>query len=212
MSMNFLDSIRKGLDRASFETDKLMRYNRVHAEAARLHAEAADKTRQLGDRVLALYKAGTLNVGELAALAREIEDLQARAKQKEDEATEIQAEVWIEPPDVGGPAYTSPSPPAGSSYIPAAPAYPSTPSVSSYPPVPPMPAPVYPSVPAPRPVPPITPPVAPPAAHHAPTHLEDQGTRRVPVPQTGSGPDYCPNCGGPLRPHAAFCAQCGIRL
>ncbi len=203
--MNFLDSIRKGLDRASFETDKLMRYNRVHAEGARLRLEAAEKTRQLGDKVLALYKAGALNTGDLSLLAHEIVDLQTRAQQKEDEATLIQTELWLEPPDVAGtsniPVYHAPGAGGGSTTNGS--------GVSSYP-APSVPAPVWPASP-----PPATHWTPPPPAAQAPpppppTHLEDQGTRRVAAPRKEQ--DYCPNCGGPLRPHAAFCAQCGIRL
>ncbi len=211
--MNFLDSIRKGLDRASFETDKLMRYNRVHAETARLRLEAAEKTRQLGDRVLALYKAGSLNTGDLSLLAREIVDLQTRAQQKEDEATLIQAEVWEEPLDGTGtgtiPVYHAPgsAPPSG---------YSGSGSNGSAYPSPATPTPVWPTAPPPAthwnpPPAPVT--AAPtPAPHAPPTHLEDQGTRRVSDPRKPEQPEYCPNCGGPLRPHAAFCAQCGIRL
>jgi|GEM_PF-2264131 len=212
--MNFLDSIRKGLDRASFETDKLLRYNRVHAETARLRLEAAEKTRQLGDRVLGLYKAGNLNTGDLSLLAREIVDLQTRAQQKEDEATLIQAEVWVEPLDGSGtgsiPVYHAPD--AGASAGHSGPGS----NGSSYPAAA-TPVPVWPT--APPPATQWTPSAAslpataaPPAPHAPPTHLEDQGTRRVSDPHKPDQPEYCPNCGGPLRPHAAFCAQCGIRL
>ncbi|MDQ2806453.1 MAG: zinc ribbon domain-containing protein [Chloroflexota bacterium] len=206
--MNFLDSIRKGLDRASFETDKLMRYNRVHAETARLRLEAAEKTRQLGDRVLALYKAGNLNTGDLSLLAREIVDLQTRAQQKEDEAGLIQAEVWVESLDGTGtmPVYHAPgsASAAGAGGSGNGSLYPGAPT----------PTPVWPTSPPPAThwTPPAAPAPSPPAPHAPPTHLEDQGTRRVADPRQPEQQEYCPNCGGPLRPHAAFCAQCGIRL
>jgi hypothetical protein len=192
--MNFMDSLRKGLDRAGFEADKLMRYNRVRAEAGRLNIQAREQIQALGERALALHKAGTLRDSELEALARDITDLQSRVKQKEDEANAIQTEDWVEPPDAA-PAAPTPypgapvhSPPPAPNY---APSYPPTPppAPSSYTPAPPAPSSNYPA----RPL----------------THLDDQGTRRVPAPgQT----DYCQNCGAPLRPHAAFCAQCGVRV
>jgi hypothetical protein len=197
--MNFMDSLRKGLDRAGFEADKLMRYNRVRAEAGRLNIQAREQIQALGERALALHKAGTLRDSELEALARDITDLQSRAKQKEDEANAIQTEDWVEPPDAipaapppAAPVQSAPPSPAPSyapSYTPAPPTPSYTPPAPSYAPAPPAPASNYPA----RPLP----------------HLEDQGTRRVPAPgQT----DYCQNCGAPLRPHAAFCAQCGVRV
>jgi hypothetical protein len=197
--MNFMDSLRKGLDRAGFEADKLMRYNRVRAEAGRLNIQAREQIQALGERALALHKAGTLRDSELEALARDITDLQSRAKQKEDEANAIQTEDWVEPPDAipaapppaapGQSAPPSPAPRYAPSYPPAPPTPSYTPPAPSYAPAPPAPASNYPA----RPLP----------------HLEDQGTRRVPAPgQT----DYCQNCGAPLRPHAAFCAQCGVRV
>jgi hypothetical protein len=194
--MNFMDSLRKGLDRAGFEADKLMRYNRVRAEAGRLNIQAREQIQALGERALALHKAGTLRDSELEALARDITDLQSRVKQKEDEANAIQTEDWVEPPDAA-PAAPTPYPGAPVHLPPPAPArnyapsYPPTPppAPSSYTPAPPAPSSNYPA----RPL----------------THLDDQGTRRVPAPgQT----DYCQNCGAPLRPHAAFCAQCGVRV
>ncbi len=197
--MNFMDSLRKGLDRAGFEADKLMRYNRVRAEAGRLNIQAREQIQALGERALALHKAGTLRDSELEALARDITDLQSRAKQKEDEANAIQTEDWVEPPDAipaapppAAPVQSAPPSPAPSyapSYTPAPPTPSYTPPAPSYAPAPPAPASNYPA----RPLP----------------HLEDQGTRRVPAPgQT----DSCQNCGAPLRPHAAFCAQCGVRV
>jgi len=198
--MNFMDSLRKGLDRAGFEADKLMRYNRIRAEAGRLNIQAREQIQALGERALALHKAGTLRDSELEALARDITDLQSRAKQKEDEANAIQTEDWVEPPDA----------------MPAAPAPPPPPAVAPVQSAPPAPAPSYapsytPSyTPVPSPAPGYAPP-APPSNYPARPlpHLEDQGTRRVPAPgQT----DYCQNCGAPLRAHAAFCAQCGVRV
>ncbi|MGI8588365.1 MAG: zinc ribbon domain-containing protein [Chloroflexia bacterium] len=179
---NFMDSLRRGLDRAGFEADKLMRYNRVRAEASRMHSQVGEQTRLLGEMAVALYKAGTLTPPELVERAREIIELQTRAQQKEDESNTIQAESWVEPPDAG--------PQQGGQH-----------SISS------MPPPAY-NPPAYNP-PPYNSPAPPPAAPtvQPPLHLEDQGTHRVPDP---TRTEYCPNCGAPLRPNAAFCAQCGI--
>ena len=197
--MNFMDSLRKGLDRAGFEADKLMRYNRVRAEAGRLSIQAREQIQALGERALALHKAGTLRDSELEALARDITDLQSRAKQKEDEANAIQAEDWVEPPDPT-PA-PSPPPPPPAPPVQAAPPAPSY--ATGYMPAPSAPSYTPPAAPSYTPAPPSNYPARP------LPQLDDQGTRRVPAPgQT----DYCQNCGAPLRPHAAFCAQCGVRV
>ena len=189
---SFMDSLRRGLDRASFEADKLMRYNRVRGEAVRVQTQSQEQVHELGERALALYAAGTLHNSELTDLAREITDLRERARQKEAEAAAIQGEVWIEPPMP--PAMPGAPPPApGPSVAPVAPAAPPAPAAPWTPP---------PAAPA-----------APPSWSSGPARplgpIEDQGTHRIPPPDRNA---YCPVCGAPLRPQAAFCAQCGVRL
>ena len=114
---SLLDQFRRGLDRASFEADRMMRYNRVKAEAARLRQQGRERTFALGEKALELYRAGTLPQPELGDIAREIIALDSRIEQKEQEATVIQAEDWLppegEPPADGDPqigAATGPAP------------------------------------------------------------------------------------------------------
>jgi hypothetical protein len=111
-----LDQFRRGLDRASFEADRMMRYNRVKAEAARLRQQGRERTFALGEKALEMYRAGTLPQMELGDIAREIIALESRITQKEQEATVIQAEDWVPPaedaadgdPQIG--ASTGPAP------------------------------------------------------------------------------------------------------
>ncbi len=113
---SLLDQFRRGLDRASFEADRMMRYNRVKAEAARLRQQGRERTFALGEKALALYRAGAVAVSDLGDIAREIIALEARIEQKEQEATVIQAEEWVVPegeapdgdPQIG--ASTGPAP------------------------------------------------------------------------------------------------------
>jgi hypothetical protein len=96
-SRNIMDQFRRGLDRASFEADRLMRYNRVRAEAGRIRQQARERTLALGEKVLELHQAHNLTDPALLALAREIGELNTRVDQKEAEATAIQKEDWVDP-------------------------------------------------------------------------------------------------------------------
>jgi hypothetical protein len=84
------------LDRAGFEADKLMRANRVRAEAARLAQQADDKVQALGAKVLELSAAGIDLNPELAAFVIEINSLRAAVASKEEEIKAINAESWVE--------------------------------------------------------------------------------------------------------------------
>lgn len=85
------------LDRAGFEADKMMRANRVRAEATRLRDQADDKTHALGIKVLELASSGTELDPQLKELVDEIVGLHAEVARKEDEVKAINSEVWVEP-------------------------------------------------------------------------------------------------------------------
>jgi hypothetical protein len=97
MASNIMDQFRRGLDRASFEADRLMRYNRVRAEASRIRQQAREQTHALGEKVLELYQANDLPVPALRDLARAVMELNERVDRKEDEAALIQKEEWVDP-------------------------------------------------------------------------------------------------------------------
>jgi hypothetical protein len=115
---SLLDQFRRGLDRASFEADRMMRYNRVKAEAARLRQQGRERTFALGEKALELYRVGTLPQMELGDIARELIALEDRIAQKEKEAGVIQAEEWIVPegeaadgdPQIGASSGPAPQP------------------------------------------------------------------------------------------------------
>jgi len=104
MASNIMGQFRRGLDRASFEADRLMRYNRVRAEAARLRQQSREQTQALGDKVLELYQANDLPAPALRDMARAVVELNERVDRKEEEAALIQKEEWIDPEgaDSGG--------------------------------------------------------------------------------------------------------------
>lgn len=98
------------LDRAGFEADRLMRVNRVRAEASRLREQADDKTFALGKKVLELASAGDELNPDLKVMVDEVLKLQADAALKDEEVKAINAEQWVEPVIPVAPA--SPSAPA----------------------------------------------------------------------------------------------------
>jgi len=87
----------KWLDRAGFEADKLMRANRVRAEATRIAQQADEKVFGLGTKVLELAAAGAGLNPELLALAEEIKEFRAALERKDQELKAINAEAWVEP-------------------------------------------------------------------------------------------------------------------
>ena len=117
MASNIMDQFRRGLDRASFEADRLMRYNRVRAEAARIRQQTREQTQTLGEKVLELYQANDLPVPALRDLARAIAELNDRVERKEDEAALIQKEEWVDP-EGADPAGGDPQPGAATSPAP----------------------------------------------------------------------------------------------
>jgi hypothetical protein len=87
----------KWLDRAGFEADKLMRANRVRAEATRIAQQSDEKVYALGTKVLELAAAGADLNPELRAMADEIKELRAAVERKDQELKAINAETWVEP-------------------------------------------------------------------------------------------------------------------
>lgn len=53
--MDFMDNLRRGVDRAGFEVDKLLRANRARAQVAALRSQMDEELRQIGRLVMELY-------------------------------------------------------------------------------------------------------------------------------------------------------------
>ncbi|HEX9017087.1 MAG TPA: zinc ribbon domain-containing protein [Chloroflexota bacterium] len=52
--MDFMDNLRRGVDRAGFEVDKLLRANRARAQVAALRSQMDEELRQIGRLVMEL--------------------------------------------------------------------------------------------------------------------------------------------------------------
>lgn len=81
----------------------------------------------------------------------------------------------------------------------------------------PAPQPMTPPVAPQQPVTPPTPPAAPvqpamPVAPAIPTPSPVATAPAPPIPAVAKAPSFCPQCGSPVRPGAAFCGNCGHRL
>ncbi len=103
--------LRKSFDRVGFEADRLMRANRVRAEANRLKKQAESQTRALGQKLIDMSAAGVKLDPELQAIVDEILQMQADVQTKNTEIEAINAEEWVEPPPPPPPPPAPPSQP-----------------------------------------------------------------------------------------------------
>lgn len=53
--MDFMDNLRRGVDRAGFEVDKLLRANRLRAQVGAIRSQMDEELRQIGRRVVESY-------------------------------------------------------------------------------------------------------------------------------------------------------------
>lgn len=150
--------LRKGLDRIGFEADRLMRANRIRAEANRLRDRADERIAALGRKVIELSQEGAGLEPELQTLVSEIKALEAELLRKKREVEAVSTETWIAPP----------APPQPAKQV------------------------AQPGVPNPQQAQ-----LNPPATHTVAPSNEDR---------------ECPACHAPVRPQAAFCAQCGYKM
>jgi len=74
--MEFMDSLRRGVDRAGFEVDKLLRANRVRSRIGTLRSEVDGGLREIGQRVIELYERGEAVPAGLRERCEKVRQLQ----------------------------------------------------------------------------------------------------------------------------------------
>jgi hypothetical protein len=91
--MEFMDSMRRGVDRAGFEVDRLLRANRVRSQVNSLRSQVDEEMRQIGHRVFELYQQGELAHPELREHCDRIQLHQDEMAARERELEAINQEV-----------------------------------------------------------------------------------------------------------------------
>jgi hypothetical protein len=89
---SFLDKVKTGAERASFEADRLRRLNQAKSALRALEGELEQQVEALGQQVLALYNAGRLAQPELVASCAPIDTLRQKIQDQAAEVERIQQE------------------------------------------------------------------------------------------------------------------------
>lgn len=95
--MDFMDHLRRGVDRAGFEVDRLLRANRIRAQIDSTRSQMNEELRQMGRHVIELYDSGEQLPAPLKERCDQIKRYEAEIAQKEVELEAINSEI---PPDV----------------------------------------------------------------------------------------------------------------
>lgn len=91
--MDFMDSLRRGVDRAGFELDRLLRANRVRAQIGGLRSQVDEELRQIGLGVVELYQRGEPIPEGLGDRCERVKQIQEEIAQKETELEAINREA-----------------------------------------------------------------------------------------------------------------------
>lgn len=91
--MDFMDSLRRGVDRAGFEMDRLLRANRVRSRINALRSQVDEEMRQIGYRVFELWQQGDLEHSELRERCERIKQYQDEISTREAELETINQEA-----------------------------------------------------------------------------------------------------------------------
>lgn len=91
--MDFMDSLKRGVDRAGFEVDRLLRANRVRARINALRAQADDEMRQIGRQVVELCDRGEMVREELRDHCERVKQYEAEIAEREGELEAINREA-----------------------------------------------------------------------------------------------------------------------
>jgi hypothetical protein len=89
---SFLDKVKTGAERATFEADRLRRLNQAKSALRALEGDLEQQVGALGQQVLALYSAGRLTQPELVASCASIDTLRQKIEAQAAEVERIQQE------------------------------------------------------------------------------------------------------------------------
>jgi hypothetical protein len=91
--MKLWSSVRQQAGKLAFEAERLVRIKKEESAIDDARKQIAAIHTSLGQVALSLYRAGSLNVPQVAALAQQVADLDAGIKQHEDAIVAIRAEM-----------------------------------------------------------------------------------------------------------------------
>ena len=95
--MDFMDNLRRGVDRAGFEVERLLRANRVRAQIAAIRSQMDEELRQMGRQAMESYDRGEQLPPALKEQCEQVKRYEAEIAQRELEFEGIDREI---PPDV----------------------------------------------------------------------------------------------------------------
>src|SRR4051812_39632353 len=87
--MRITQSIRRRVDRATLEADRIMRANRMKAEIAALSRRIDDEERRMGARLVELFESGALQHAEFEPAARLVLEMRSQLGEKQNDLTSI---------------------------------------------------------------------------------------------------------------------------
>ncbi len=90
--MDFMDTLKRGVDRAGFELDRFLRANRVRSQLGGLKSQADEEMRQIGERVFEQFQRGDSIHQDLRPYCERIAQLRTDIAQRESELEAINRE------------------------------------------------------------------------------------------------------------------------
>ena len=95
--MDFMDHLRRGVDRAGFEVDRILRANRIRAQISSIRSQMDEELRQMGRHVMELYDNGEELPVPLKERCDQVRRYEAEIVQREVELEAVNSEI---PPDL----------------------------------------------------------------------------------------------------------------
>lgn len=95
--MDFMDNLRRGVDRAGFEVDRMLRANRVRSGIGNIRSQIDDEFRQIGRQIMEMYDRREPLPEQVRARCEQVKRYEEEIAQREIELEAITSES---PPDV----------------------------------------------------------------------------------------------------------------